>query len=257
MRVSLWGGEISDLGTECSVEEGWGCAFPSSPKVGPLHWERLRAGRSWGSWPFWMIPTRRREKEGCKVAPRNQWTSDLSSGVLGPLPLFFLVSLTWCPFLLIFLEMRGMLLTYWGRNSGMDIQDAIFPKSCCTHLSQLNLLPRCNRARHEGPFPTSLWLEENTHCPWSVVFCSVLPLRLVMSDGLLGHEPFCPLHLGISPCCPGSNTSIFLPLPGVYSGTIVWWLGTAKWVSSCSLVTSSQKVFQNVDVVSRVIFQAS
>lgn len=30
-----------------------------------------------------------------------------------------------------------------------------------------------------------------------------------------------------------------------------------KWVSSCSLVTSSQKVFQNVDVVSRVIFQAS
>lgn len=53
--------------------------------------------------------------------------------------------------------------------------------------------------------------------------------------------------------CLCSEPLIFLLLTGVYSGR----LGTAKWVSSCSLVTSSQKVFQNVDVVSRVIFQAS
>lgn len=95
----------------------------------------------------------------------------------------------------------------------------------------------------------------------------VLLLKLVMSAGLPRLEPFCPVHPGAPPlpsphisrqfaACALRPWYFCLGLESILERA-VWWPGTAKWVSSCSSVTSSQKVFQNVDVVSRVIFQAS
>lgn len=180
----------------------------------------------------------------------------------GDSPSFFLVFQTCCPFLRTSYEARECfwlgitLLTRWGRW----IQEWPFKATFCVKSSCVHLSTGFTFFLEIDDFLP--WRQQYMFCLVRIVLCSVLLQR----PNLL-HPPHpCSLCPGISPSSH-VNPDNFLPVFWNLSvsafdlsllETIVWWwLGTAKWVSSCSLVTSSQKVFQNVDVVSRVIFQAS